>query len=274
MLPEIEREIRIQFLETSTEYLNKLENILSEINAEPQYISDKINTVLRILHSLKGSSGMLGLRILSDLAHRLEDAFQVLKNRKISSAIDADLHNLLLSSVDWLHHILELVESNYLIDEHWLITFCYPLFEELYQRLGKPELEESNSEFTHIPNPENIIHFLFKTEVEINLQSLEQLLENQDFLQLKESAFATAKELTGLGDILDIPVFTQLCQSIKQKLLVAKSPADITNTTSLALQLWRRSQSLILNQNVSELPSVINQFWDGDNIYLRNNYLE
>ena len=178
---------------------------------------------------------MLGLRILSDLAHRLEDAFQVLKNRKINSAIDADLHNLLLSSVDWLHHILELVNSNYLIDEHWLITFCYPLFEELYQRLGKPELEESNSEFTHIPNPENIIHFLFQTEVEKNLQSLYAFficIKAPDLYSVKAFAASSQFHAQNSGiSIVGIFILIITCKPILPKLR--------SRIMSLFTNLWK-----------------------------------
>jgi chemosensory pili system protein ChpA (sensor histidine kinase/response regulator) len=279
MLPATEREIRIQFLETATEYLNKLEAILSEINTEPQDIPERINAVLRILHSLKGSAGMLELRMLSDLAHRLEDAFHVLKNRRDNLEIDPDLHNLLLSAVDWLRHILELIAADYLVDEHWLATFCYPLFEELYQRLGKPELAEISVTLAQMNNSENIIHLVFKTEVEKNLQSLERLLDNGDAPKesrnlLQATAIATANELAGLGDILNIPVFAQLCESIKQLLVVNQSQRSLIHITSLALKLWRRSQSLILANKIEELPSVIRQLGDGEKMNFSHNSLD
>ena len=131
MLPEIELEIRINFLETATEYLNNLESILSKINAEPENIPVKINAALRILYSLKANAGMLGFGMLSDLSHHLENAFQILQCRKNQQKIDLDLHNLLLSAIDWLRHILELIATKSLIDEHWLATFCYPLLQQL-----------------------------------------------------------------------------------------------------------------------------------------------
>ncbi len=273
MLPETEQEIRIQFLETATEYLNNLESIFSKINAEPENIPVQINAALRILHSLKGNAGMLGFGMLSDLSHRLEDALQVLRGRRNQQDIDPDLHNLLLSAIDWLRHILELIATKSLIDEHWLATFCYPLFEELYKRLGQPDTENITSTIT-LTKTENIIHLLFKTEVEKSLQSLENLLQKNDPSLLLQVAMTTANELAGLGEMLDLPAFTQICQSIKQLLVTAKSEESIIQTTHISLQAWRRSQSLILTQNMRELPSVIHQYLDIKNSTFYHNYLE
>ncbi|MDJ0796316.1 MAG: Hpt domain-containing protein [Calothrix sp. MO_167.B12] len=261
MLPETEREIRIEFLGTATEYLNNLEKILLGINDDVGAIPDKINVILRILHFLQDSGGMPEFRMLGDLAYRLEDAFQVLKGRKYQQKIDSDLHNLLLSTLDWLRHILELIAAKSLIDEHWLATFCYPLFEELYKGLDQPDPEDIASIVTPKKTSQNIIHLVFKTEVEKSLQSLDNLLFNYDGSLLQKMAIATATELAGLGEMLDMPVFTQICQSIRQQLILASSEESVIDTTHLALEAWRRSQLLILNQRSGELPSVIHQYF-------------
>ncbi len=273
MLPEIELEIRINFLETATEYLNNLESILSKINAEPENIPVKINAALGILHSLKANAGMLGFGMLSDLSHHLENALQILQCRKNQQKIDPDLHNLLLSAIDWLRHILELIATKSLIDEHWLATFCYPLFEELYKRLAQTDTENITSKLT-ITTTENIIHLLFKTEVEKSLQSLENLLKNKDCSLLGQQVMTTANEFAGLGEMLELPAFTQICQSIKQLLVSAKSEQSIIHITHLSLQVWRRSQSLILAQNMTELPSVMHQYLDTESSDFCHNYLE
>ncbi len=272
MPPETDLEIRTKFLETATEYLNNLECILLKINTEPENILVKINAALGIIHSLKSNARMLELGILSDLFHRLEYALQVLKSRKTQQEIDPDLHNLLMSAIDWLRHILELISAKSPIDEHWLATFCYPLFEELYKRLCSLNTENITGTITIIKT-ENIIHLLFQTEVEKTLQSLENLLKSHDTSVLLQAAMIKANELAGLGEMLEIPAFIQICQSIKQLLLTTQSEQSIIHIVHLALQAWRRSQSLILAHKMTELPSVIYQDLDPKNARLSPNYL-
>jgi len=271
MPPETESEIRTKFLETTTEDLNNLECILLKINTEPENIQVKINAALEIIHSLKSNVTMLKLGIISDFFHRLEETLQVLKCRKTQQEIDPDLHNLLMSIIDWLRHIIELISAKSLIDEHWLATFCYPLFEELYKHLGRLNTENMTSKITIIKT-ESIIHLLFKTEVEKTLQSLENLFKSRDTSVLLQATMIRANELAGLGEMLDIPAFTQICQLIKQLLLTTKSEQSIIHIAYLALRAWRRSQSLILAQKMTELPSVIPQYLDLKNASLSPNY--
>lgn len=138
MRQDKELEIQMQFLEEATDYLNTLEGVLLEIDTSSRIDLDKINAALRAAHSIKGGAGMMGFRTLSDLAHRLEDSFKVLKTRKNSLSIDTQLQSLLLSGVDWLRQIVELLSEGNVIEEQWLATFCYPVFDDLHQRLGDP----------------------------------------------------------------------------------------------------------------------------------------
>ena len=89
---------------------------------------EKINAALRAAHSIKGGAAMMGFQILSDLAHRLEDSFKVLKTRKSSLEFDTHLQSLLLSGVDWLRQIVQLLTEGNAIEEQWLGNFCYPNF--------------------------------------------------------------------------------------------------------------------------------------------------
>jgi chemosensory pili system protein ChpA (sensor histidine kinase/response regulator) len=56
--------------------------------------------LLRAAHSIKGGAAMMGFETLSELAHRLEDLFKVLKKQKPST--DDELESLLLDAIDHL----------------------------------------------------------------------------------------------------------------------------------------------------------------------------
>jgi len=173
-------EIQIQFLEEATEYLNTLEAVLLEGKDNGQIALQKINAALRAAHSIKGGADIMGFRILSDLAHRLEDVFILLQTRKHSLEIDTDLYSLLLSGVDWLRQIVKLYSEGYSVDEQWLAAFCYPLFEEIHKRLGYPierEFSGKNDKFVDLLQSSTCSH---KTEnqenkLRVSVKQLEQV---------------------------------------------------------------------------------------------------
>ncbi|MBE9007941.1 response regulator [Fortiea sp. LEGE XX443] len=255
MSQDKELEIQMQFLEEATDYLNTLEGVLLEIDTSHRIDLEKINGALRAAHSIKGGAAMMGFRVLSDLAHRLEDAFKVLKTRKSSLEIDQQLQSLLLSAIDWMRQIVELLSTGSVIEEQWLTSFCYPVFEELHQRLGDPTPEDA----TTMLSPEdgqNIIPLLFETEVEGCLQRLESVLADSQQPCLQEEVAIMAAELGGLGEMLQLPAFTQLCESIKHSIEFA-APDRISEIAQIALQTWRRSQALVLTNQLDSLPRAI-----------------
>jgi chemosensory pili system protein ChpA (sensor histidine kinase/response regulator) len=256
MSQDKELEIQMQFLEEATDYLNTLEGILLEIETNHRIAPDKINAALRAAHSIKGGAGMMGFRSLSDLAHRLEDSFKVLKTRKNSLEIDTELQSLLLSGVDWLRQIVELHSEGNTVDEQWLSTFCYPVFEELHQLLGEPTPEDATTILSPEDDGQNIIPLLFETEVEGCLQRLESVLADHQLPCLKEEVAIMAAELGGLGEMLQLEAFTQLCESIAHHLDSAQSD-EIEEIARASLTAWRRSQALVLTNQLDSLPTEL-----------------
>lgn len=255
MTSDKELEIQMQFLEEATDYLNTLETILLEIDTSKHIELDKINAAMRTAHSIKGGAAMMGFKVLSNLAHRLEDSFKVLKTRNKSLEIDTHLQSLLLSGVDWLRQIVDLLSERKSLDDKWLKTFCYPIFDELHQRLGDPSPED----ITTMLSPEDgqeIVPLLFETEVEECLQHLESLLASQPTNDLKTAVEVMASELGGLGEMLQIPAFIQLCKSVNHHL--ESQPNRYLEISQLALQAWRRSQALVLTNQRDRLPTEIN----------------
>jgi two-component system, chemotaxis family, sensor histidine kinase and response regulator PixL len=255
MSKDKEFEIQMQFLEEATDYLNTLESVLLEIEGSRGIAPEKINGALRAAHSIKGGAAMMGFRALSDLAHRLEDSFKVLKTRKNSLEIDTHLQNLLLSGVDWLRQIVELQREGSVTDEQWLTTFCYPVFDELHERLGDPSPEDANTMLSP-EDGQDILPLLFETEVEGCLQRLEGVLSDANQPCLREEVSIMAAELGGLGEMLQLEPFTQLCESVSQYLDVAGDDR-IEEVARVALQAWRRSQALVLIHQLDSLPTNI-----------------
>ena len=255
MLQDKELEIQMQFLEEATDYLNTLEVVLLELDTTNRIDLDKINAALRATHSIKGGAGMMGFRSLSDLAHRLEDSFKVLKTKKNSLEIDTQLQSLLLSGVDWLRQIVELLAEGNVVEDAWLGTFCYPIFDELHDRLGDPTPEDASTMLSP-EDGQDVIPLLFGTEVEECLQRLEAVLADSEQPGLHEEVVIMAAELGGLGEMLQLAAFTKLCESVTQQLETVSSDR-IPEIAQLALQAWRRSQALVLTNQLDNLPTEL-----------------
>ena len=254
MSQDKEREIQLQFLEEAQEYLDTIESVLlglagSHINGQ------QMDAVLRAAHSVKGGAGMMGYGSLSQLAHRMEDSFKVLKAQRNAIVVDGALESLLLTGVDRLRQVLQANRLGSDVDQTWLETEGHPVFEKLRDRLGDPVADDAST-MLGSDDGTNVVALLFETEVEGCLVRLESVLADPATPCLEEEVSIMAAELGGLGEMLQLEAFTQLCESVIYHL--TNSPNAVKEIAQLALNAWRKSQALVLVGQVSSLPAAIN----------------
>ncbi len=251
MSQDKEREIQLQFLEEAQEYLDTIETVLLELSHSGHIDGQQMDAVLRAAHSVKGGAGMMGYHTLSQLAHRMEDSFKVLKAQKNSINVDDALLNLLLSAVDRLCQVLRLNRQGSDVDEQWLATVGNPVFEKLHERLGDPVADDAAT-MLGAEDGTNVAALLFETEVEGCLARLESVLADSLSPCLGEELEIMAQELGGLGEMLQLDAFTQLCESIVGHLQAA--PERVREIAVHSLALLRRSQALVLVGQNGSLP--------------------
>jgi chemosensory pili system protein ChpA (sensor histidine kinase/response regulator) len=247
-----ELQVRLQFLEEAQEYLDNMESGLLGLGTG-QVNPQQMDGVLRAAHSIKGGAAMMGFQQLSHLAHRLEDFFKVLKIGKVE-AVNDRLESLLLGVVDCLRQIVGLNRQQKGINDRWLMEQVNPLFDQLHEILGDPQPEDAAA-LLSAEIGEDMSTLIFETEVEELLQKLEASLSDSA-ANIAEELFLAAQELNGLGEMLELSAFGNLCQSVIEHLEVAPEKAEIIAQT--ALQEWRRSQALVLIGQVDVLPEQIN----------------
>lgn len=265
MSKDKEFEIQLQFLDEAQEYLATLESALLGL-ASHGIDAQSVNAALRAAHSIKGGAGMMQFTILSQLAHRLEDALKVLKVQRHSLTVDHDLESLLLAGIDGLRQViyashrlcLEGLPVNDIGAIEGFEDTILPIFEQLHEQLGEPEAEDASSMLAP-EDGQNIIPLLFETEVEGCLQRLEGVMQSGSS-QLLEELIILAQELGGLGEMLQIEPFIRLCESVARSLDTA--PQEVERIAQAALQTWRRSQALILTGHLEALPSALEDFSD------------
>ncbi|HAH25560.1 MAG TPA: chemotaxis protein CheA [Prolixibacteraceae bacterium] len=92
-----------KFKDEVKEYFERLESGLLLLEQDPKN-HQVIEEIFRIMHSLKGSGGMFGFDLLSDVTHDLESLYEIFKSRKV--AMNSEVINFTLKSIDGLDNLL------------------------------------------------------------------------------------------------------------------------------------------------------------------------
>jgi chemotaxis protein histidine kinase CheA len=96
------------FIEEAKEHLETLERGILELSSVIED-SERVNEMFRAAHSIKGGAAMLGYGSIQKTAHRLEDAFKILKDQTIN--VDRNLESLFLAGYDVLQDLVEHLQS-------------------------------------------------------------------------------------------------------------------------------------------------------------------
>ena len=247
-----EQQVKLQFLDEATDYLDTLESGLLGLGTGA--VADKqLDGLLRAAHSIKGGAAMMGYKTLASLGHHLEDYFKIIQYGK-AAAPDAQIEQLMLATVDKLRQIVALNRQGKDADEAWLAEQVNPLFAQLRDRLGEfnPE-DEANMLASE--SGEDILGFMFETEVERSLTQLEEAVAGDNSNSLFDELVITGEELGGLAEMLELPALATLCQSVQQHLTA--QPHQVRAIAALAIAAWRRTQALVLIGQIGNLPEEI-----------------
>ncbi len=252
MSKDLEREIKLKFLDEAREYLDEMELKLLGL-ATGNIDRSSIDAILRAAHSIKGGAGMMGYQLLSDLAHRSEDFLKVIQVKK-EAVLDEELETYLLAAVDRLRQITNIYSKQQTIPPEWLETEVNPIFDLLYDRLGDPQVEDSVEMLSEEAGQDMKV-ILFESEVEGCLQRLQAVLEHPDRPCLAEEFTIAAQEFGGLGEMLEMPAFTQLCDSVVENL--RNNPDRTEEIALVAMKEWRRAQAMVYINQIEEIPTAI-----------------
>jgi chemotaxis protein histidine kinase CheA len=159
------------FIEEAKEHLETIEkgilDLSSAVNDE-----ESINELFRAAHSIKGGAAMLNFTSIQKTAHRLEDAFKILRDDPLET--DQTLESLFLKAYDILQDLLERLQGPFGLSEEegeQIMEAAEPHFVELQnyiQQLADGEVSQpslitsasvrtSNSSLTAIPSDEIVM---------------------------------------------------------------------------------------------------------------------
>ncbi|MBK8150159.1 MAG: hybrid sensor histidine kinase/response regulator [Acidobacteria bacterium] len=205
-VPEPVEEVDLEGFEIDEEMLEifamEAEDLLRNIQTNLQTLESKPNErealleIRRNAHTLKGSAGIVGLKPLSDLAHRVEDLLDFVSEQEIEG--DRKIFELLMASTDCLS-ALAAGESSPELSQR--ISRLYKDFENALKSLKlEDEWEESITEAPSVEKPVSVAAKTAeptvpqteptpKSVIRVSLEKLDELVRLVGDLVLTRSVF-------------------------------------------------------------------------------------
>lgn len=238
--PDIRNQAYQFFAQESLDFLQTIEAGLLTLSHDRSV--PKIHTLMRAAHSIKGGAASVGLPAIQHLAHHLEDVFRVLYRQEID--IDFALEDLLLQAYDRLKGpLIEQLQTGH-HDADLSIQQGDAIFAQLADRLGDA-LQNLDHE---LPTAEelgvDIVQAIFSGDVQAGLDRLTTVLAHPTDCQLAGEIRAQADVFIGVGQLVNLPGFTQIGQTVLAAL--SAHPQQAFDIGQLALADFQSAQMAVL----------------------------
>lgn len=176
---------RLKFIEEATEQINDLEQALLVLD---QNRDDKetIESIFRVMHSLKGGSAMFGFVKIDKFTHILENIYD--KIRAGEAKVTSDILDLTFEAVDHLRNLINETDENKALLEKDNNKFI----ERMQHTLAQKSVPEHVSMQTDIPEGKIKTYFV-------------RFVPNEDIMKNGTNPFYLLEDLTNLGKTLIVP---------------------------------------------------------------------
>ena len=177
--PEM-KEIVESFLLETKEILEKLDVDLIELERKPED-PDLLNQIFRSFHTIKGTSGFLGLEKLPQVTHKCEDILN--KLRKGEAKLDTALMDAIIDGYDKIKELLAKIEDDQ--NEDLDITEVTEMLLRVIDKMNNgAKIDEDDSlpdfkDFQNIQKEENKIELEPETVSDSQLSELEEVSETK-----------------------------------------------------------------------------------------------
>ena len=109
------------FLYETNTLLEQLDSLVLAAEQQDSFSQDDINTIFRIMHTIKGSSAMMEYNSLMTIAHRAEDLFSIIRDKTmdvVPESLRPELFDLLFQAIDFFRGELEHIENEQPLTEN------------------------------------------------------------------------------------------------------------------------------------------------------------
>ncbi len=261
--PEIRDQAYQFFCQEAPEFLHTIEQGLLTLRSDRS--TANIHQIMRAAHSIKGGAASVELEGIKTIAHKLEDVFRALHNWQ--GDIDRDMEELLLLAFDSLRTpLLEQIERGS-YNEEQALSNAQVVFGTLEALLGDSLHNVDNALPTAAELGVDIAQVVFSGDVQQGIDRLASVLEDPQAELLGEFR-AQAEVFAGIGELLNLPGFTEIARSVVKAL--QKHPDAIKTIAPIALANFREAQAQVLagdrQQGGTPSPELLS--WAGEEVDL------
>lgn len=226
------------FLQEASELLQQMDYELQTLRQE--FSIQKVHTLMRISHTLKGAASSVGLETIKTVTHSLEDTFKALciKDAILSSAVEA----LIFDAYGCLQLLVSALLSKTKIDEASVLdrmaNIVTQLQEHLGEQFGKDGYLPTSAELGF-----DVTQSIFEKGVNERLDQLEEALKTANPETLISLLKAQADIFIGLAESLNLPGFGEISQATLRA--VNQHPENAIEIAQVALDDYRAGQARI-----------------------------
>ncbi|MGB3612593.1 MAG: hybrid sensor histidine kinase/response regulator [Elainellaceae cyanobacterium] len=227
------------FLQEAPELLQILEQGLLTLQEDSSI--NKVNTLMRATHTLKGAAASLDLETIATMAHSLEDVFRALCRPDVS--VNGEIDALLFEGFECLRSALRAELTGAALDEDDILNRTAAIFAQLQDSLGVCFDQD-------VPPPTStelgfdVTQSIFELGVSQRLDQLAAVLDAGLSAEILTVLETQAEVFFGLGESLNLPGFGDIAQATLAAL--AHQPEQLEAIAQLALQDFQAGQAAVL----------------------------
>lgn len=227
------------FLQEAPELLQILEQGLLTLQEDSSI--NKVNTLMRATHTLKGAAASLELATIAKVAHSLEDVFRALCRPEV--AIDAEVEALLFEGFECLRSALRAELTEATIKEDEILNRTATIFAQLQDHLG-----DCFDQDAPIPTSAelgfDVTQSIFEVGVAQRLEQLAAILATDPMPTIQTTLQTQAEVFLGLGESLNLPGFGAIAQAAIAAL--QQHPDQVRAIAQLALADLQAGHTAVL----------------------------
>lgn len=161
------------YIYESTQMIELTEAIILDCEHHETLSSNDINEIFRYMHTLKGSSSMMGFSYIANIAHALEDMFHMLREKEHIVYSFHDLFEIILEGIDYFKQAIASItenRDNAAVQNSDAEQKLLQRIKQFLQQLDNNALPEKNVKKEYSTAPETsyhaIIHFTDDCQME------------------------------------------------------------------------------------------------------------
>ncbi|HCF29852.1 MAG TPA: hybrid sensor histidine kinase/response regulator [Cyanobacteria bacterium UBA11049] len=238
--PSIREQSYTYFVQEAPQLLQVLEQELLHLRED--WSINKVHTLMRATHTLKGAAASVGLESIKEVAHSLEDIFKTLCKPDI--AIDQETEALLFEAYECLRAPLVAEITGKHGNETEIYDRAAAIFSRLQQKLGDCFDREA-----YIPTSAelgfDVTQSIFEVGVTQRLEEIARVIASNQPQLVADALQTQAEVFLGLAESLNFSGFGAIATAAIAAL--AKHPDRALAIAEIALADFKQGQAAILS---------------------------